>query len=129
MAAEPSDTPQQWPVAVSHVRYDGGWVVRLHAPAGTAAANAALRVGAPDDAGNWPMHLVATGLPRLESGGYYAVFLTRHGKPVGLCGTFVVRGGTADAYLNAPYRLRGAGWIVTVQKRGDRKPGRVVLTT
>jgi hypothetical protein len=76
------------------------------------------------------MHLVATGLPRLPKGGYYMVFLTRNGKPVAPCGSFIVHGGKANAYLNAPYRLNGkAGWVVTTQKRGDREPGPVVLTT
>jgi hypothetical protein len=86
-------------------------------------------VGERDAAGNWPMHLVATGLPRLPADGYYVVFLTRHGKPVAPCGSFIVHGGSADAYLNAPYRLRGAGWVITLQHHGDRRPGRVVLTT
>jgi hypothetical protein len=104
-------------------------VLRLHATAAAPQAQAALSVGASDKAGNWPMHLVASGLPRLPENGYYAVFLTRNGKPVAPCGSFIVHGGNADAYLNAPYRLRGAGWVVTLQHHGDHTPGRVVLTT
>ena len=33
------------------------------------------------------------------------------------------------AYLNAPYNLKNAGWVVTVQHAGDHSPGRVVLST
>lgn len=107
----------------------GGWVVHLHPAAGATAATAAIRVGTRDPAGNWPMHLVATGLPQLPKGGYYEVFLTRNGKTVGPCGSFLTRDGDANAYLNAPYRVAGAGWIVTAQREGDSTTGRVVLTT
>ena len=104
-------------------------VLRLHATSAAPQAQGALSVGESDDAGNWPMHLVATGLPRLPKDGYYMVFLTRHGKAVAPCGSFITHGGDGDAYLNAPYRLRGAGWVVTLQRHGDHEPGRVVLTT
>ena len=57
------------------------------------------------------------------------MFLTRHGKPIAPCGSFIVRNGRGIAYLNAPYKLKGAGWVVTIQNPGDRKPGTVVLTT
>jgi hypothetical protein len=105
--------------------------IKLHST-GTApeAAFASIGIGARDEAGNWPMKLVADGLPPLPRHGYYEVFLTRKGKIVAPCGSFKVRSGSAVAYLNAPYRLgKAAGWVVTTQHRGDRAPGPVVLST
>lgn len=109
--------------------FAAGRSIQLHATGAAPTALAAIRLGTGDGSGNWSMHLVASGLPSLPKGGYYEVFLTRHGKAVAPCGSFIVRRGNADAYLNAPYRLRGAGWVVTAQQAGDHAPGRVVLTT
>jgi hypothetical protein len=109
--------------------FGSGRTIQLHATAAAPGALASIRIGRIDGGGNWPMRVVADGLPRLPSGGYYEVFLTRGGKPVAPCGSFIIRSGRGVAYLNAPYKLRGAGWVVTIQKRGDRAPGPVVLTT
>jgi hypothetical protein len=103
--------------------------LRLHATAAAPGALASIRIGKLDAGGNWPMRIVADGLPPLPKNGYYLVFLTRHGKPVAPCGSFIVHKGRGAAYLNAPYKLKGAGWVVTIQQPGDRKPGKVVLTT
>lgn len=102
--------------------------VAFRATAAAPHATAELEIGSASH-GNWPMHLTATALPTLRGSDYYAVFLTRGGKVVGPCGYFHVRNGRADAYLNAPYELSGAGWIVTRQHRGDRTLGPVVLKT
>jgi hypothetical protein len=106
-------------------------VVELHATAqAPKAAFASIGIGARDSGGNWPMRIVAQGLPRLGGKGYYEVFLTREGKIVAPCGTFKSTSRSAVAYLNAPYRLGpGTGWVVTAQKQGDKTPGAVVLTT
>jgi hypothetical protein len=100
---------------------------------GTAQARGAqawLRVEDADAAGNWPMTLSVTGLPKLPPHGYYAVFLTRNGKVYAPCGTFLVKSPTAAVVvqLNAPYELHhGDGWVVTKQLPGHREPGPVVL--
>jgi hypothetical protein len=100
--------------------------------AGTSAAPdalASLRVYPSDTAGNWPMTIAGTGLPRLGPQGYYEVFLVRGGE-YEPCGAFVVRNASTpiDVTLNVPYRLReGDRWIVTRQQRGERKLGPVVL--
>jgi hypothetical protein len=94
-------------------------------------AQAALQVQAADPAGNWPMKLSATGLPKLPPHGYYEVFLTRRGKIFAPCGVFLVKDPTAavSVQLNAPYHLqRGDGWVVTKQLPGKREAGPVVLT-
>ncbi len=94
------------------------------------AALAALKILPADTSGNWPMKLTATGLPKLGRDGYYEVFLVRNGKIYAPCGSFVSKGNTRgiDVTLNAPYDLQPHDtWIVTKQKRGDRKAGTVVL--
>ena len=83
-----------------------------------------------DPAGNWPMTLSATGLPKLPPRGYYEVFLTRNGKIFAPCGSFLVKSPTAavSVQLNAPYDLhRGDGWVVTKQLPGQHEAGPVVL--
>jgi hypothetical protein len=106
-------------------------VIKLHATAqAPQGAFASIGIGVRDPAGNWPMRIVADGLPRLPPTDYYEVFLTRNGKIVAPCGSFKVTAGSAVAYLNAPYRLGpAAGWVVTAQQHGMESPGTVVLTT
>jgi hypothetical protein len=93
-------------------------------------ALASLRVEPVDSAGNWPMRLSVTGLPKLPPHGYYTVYLMRNGEPYAPCGTFVVDGkahGTSVS-LNAPYDLRdGDTWVVTKQMPGHHEAGPVVL--
>jgi hypothetical protein len=83
-----------------------------------------------DEAGNWPMRLSVTGLPKLPEHGYYEVYLTRKGKPFAPCGVFVVAGkaGAISVHLNAPYKVRtGDSWVVTKQLPGNDGVGPVVL--
>ena len=93
-------------------------------------ALASLRIQPADPAGNWPMQLTATGLPKLPAHGYYMVYLVRNGKPYAPCGTFVVAGTThgTSVWLNAPYRLKpGDTWVVTKQMPDKRDVGPIVL--
>jgi hypothetical protein len=100
---------------------------------GTAAAPgalASLRIDHADAAGNWPMELAVTGLPKLPDGEYYVVYLVRGGKPWAPCGTFVVAGSShgTSVRLNAPYELeKGDTWWVMKQMPDDSAPGAVVL--
>lgn len=102
--------------------------------AGTPAvpgALASLRIEPVDSAGNWPMRLTVTGLPKLPAHGYYEVYLVRDGKPYAPCGTFVVDGRSraTSVSLNAPYRLQhGDTWIVTEKLRGHPEPGVTMMT-
>jgi hypothetical protein len=93
-------------------------------------ALASLRIDHADAAGNWPMDLSVTGLPKLPDHAYYIVYLVRNGKPWAPCGTFVVAGsehGTA-VRLNAPYELeKGDTWWVMKQLPGKAQPGPAVL--
>jgi hypothetical protein len=104
--------------------------VQLRGTAIAPNALASLVVQDADSAGNWPMRLSVTGLPKLPPRGYYAVYLTRDGKPFLPCGVFVVKskGGAVSVQLNAPYHLRtGDSWVVTRELPGDHGAGQVVL--
>jgi hypothetical protein len=108
----------------------GAHKLNLVGTAQARGATALLQVQDADAAGNWPMTLSATGLPKLPPHGYYEVFLTRNGKIFAPCGTFLVKTPTAAVVvqLNAPYELhRGDGWVVTKQLPGQHDAGPVVL--
>jgi hypothetical protein len=107
-----------------------GQTLKLSGTAAAPGALASLRILPVDSAGNWPMQLSATGLPKLPSHGYYEVFLVRNGRPFAPCGAFVVSGknGAISVHLNAPYHLQpGDSWIVTRQVPRQHEPGTVVL--
>ena len=94
------------------------------------SALASLRIEPADAAGNWPMQLNVTGLPKMPAHGYYAVFLVRNGKIYAPCGTFVVAGAEhgTSVHLNAPYELQhGDSWVITKQMPGNHEPGPIVL--
>jgi len=78
-------------------------------------ARASLAILPVDEAGNWPMRMTVQGLPRLANGEEYELWLSRRGKPIKPCGTFVVTDeGRTVVALNAPYKLKNFdGWVVT----------------
>jgi hypothetical protein len=105
-------------------------VLKLVGTQAAPAAFASLEIERADAAGNWPMHVAVTGLPKLSRGQYYEVWLVRGGKIFGSCGSFVVGGpkGTTSVYVNAPYRLKPHdSWLVTRWSPGTGSPGPVVL--
>lgn len=98
---------------------------------GTALAPGAqgeLEVWHPN-AGNWPMKLRVSGLPRLPRRSYYAVYWVRDGHILASCGQFRVDGPSAlTVSLNAPYPIRrGDTWVVTRQGLTGAEPGKLVL--
>jgi hypothetical protein len=91
-----------------------------------------IQLGSKDDAGNWPMLVRVSNLAKLSKNSYYTLWLTKKGKPVAPCGSFLVRGGThpTEVKFTVAYkRSNFDGWVVTKQSRGDRTPGRVLLET
>ena len=92
--------------------------VPMHATAAAAGASATIHVGELDSAGNWPLKVEVKGLKPLPKGGFYEMYLTRHGKPVATCGTFRAVD-SQSVRLNAPYKLSNYdGWVVTREGRG-----------
>ena len=104
--------------------FETAWVAPLHGP----GASGSIKVGPRDSAGNWPMLVSVDGLATLPKGGYYELLLTRKGRPVVSCGTFVTAGAT-DVRLNVPYQLKNFdGWVVARHLPGRRSEP-VVLRT
>ena len=89
-------------------------------------ASASLALFGVDAAGNWPMKLSVDGLAPSTSGRPYELWLTRHGRLVALCGSFVPKAqGTTVVPMNAPSRLTEYdGWVVV--EEGSTAP---VLST
>jgi hypothetical protein len=103
--------------------------VPMHGTAAAQAASATIDVGDLDASGNWPLRVELRNMPALPAGGYYEMYLTRHGKPVATCGTFAASGSDSTVRLNAPYELkRYDGWVVTRHLPGAGTDS-VVLTT
>ncbi len=114
----------------SHSTFDVNRQVAMNGTSAAPGARGVIKLGKPDTAGNWPMVVTVSGLPRLPKRGYYELFLTRKGKPVAPCGTFTVDSGATDMKFTVPYSLRRYdGWVVTVQDPGRREPGPVILRT
>src|SRR5206468_2040698 len=95
-----------------------------------ALEQAPAQLGSRDKAGNWPMLVNVTGLREVGTGGYYNIYLTKAGRPVVLCGSFVVHGDRTTVQYSEPYSLAHFdGWVVTLQTPRKHEPGRVVLRT
>lgn len=118
--------------AGNHRGYPTDFAVQMRGTAVAPNALATLQVAPKDEGGNWPMRMTVKGLPELPAGGYYVLYLTRHGKPVAPCGSFRVHAGATIVQLNAPYKLKTFdenGWIVTRWDAKKRGPGAVLLRT
>lgn len=104
--------------------------VQLHGTPLAADALATLKLGKPDSAGNWPMVLHVSGLPKLAKGGYYALYLTKGGHPLVSCGTINVSGATS-VRLSAAYVLESFdknGWVIVRQTPANHfRPNQIVL--
>jgi hypothetical protein len=104
-------------------------VLPLRGTARAPRASASLEIYALR-AGNWPMTLTVSNLPKLPAHAYYEVYLVRNGKPYLSCGEFTVAGGSkpVTVQLNAPYVFRhGDTWVVTKQLPGHETPGPEIL--
>ena len=107
--------------------------VHLHGTALAQGALATLKLGNPDSAGNFPMVLEVSGLPKLTKGGYYDLYLTKGGVPIVSCGTINVKGtAAATVRLSAAYVLEAFdknGWVVVRKTPANHfKPNQIVLT-
>lgn len=123
---------------IAGAAFGGGYLVGNHGDAhGTVrvvaltgpSSFASLEVRAPD-AGNWPIDVSVTGLPK-QSGkyAYYELFLVKDGKPTLACGGFKSDGGTTNVHFSVPYEVTSTSrWVVTAIDRKNHWPGRTVMT-
>jgi hypothetical protein len=118
--------------AVTHgsVTNSATHVIPMHGTAAAPDAQASIALLTADKAGNWPMRFTVQGLPKLPHGGYYELYVTKHGRITASCGVFNVQRGRTVVSLNAPYTSGFDGWIVTKHLPGRPElAGRPVLTT
>ena len=104
----------------------------MHGTKAASDASGSIRLGYPDDHGNWQMLVDVRGLRQLPKNGYYELLLTRDGKPVVTCGSFKVGpNGQTTVQLGASYRLSDFdGWVVRPYVHGrERLNQTVVLRT
>jgi hypothetical protein len=83
-----------------------------------------------DSAGNWKMLLKTGGLPQLAGKQYYILWLTKNGRPVAACGTFLVGDGTTVETFAEPYEVHDFdGWVVTKWSGPKAPMGPALLKT
>src|SRR4051794_22022079 len=114
----------------SNQSFTEGAIVMSGTVAAPQGAHGSVQLGSKDDAGNWPMLVRVSTLQKLPEGAYYTLWMTKKGRPKAPCGSFLVRGGdhpTEVKFTVAYKRANFDGWVVTVQKRGQHDPGRVLL--
>jgi hypothetical protein len=110
--------------------FAAAWSYRMHGTANAPQAKALLEGSAKDASGNWTMRLTTTGLPQLQGIQYYEVWLTKNGKPVAQCGSFVVGSGTTVATFAEPYHVKAFdGWVVTLWRGPKSAKGPALLQT
>jgi hypothetical protein len=106
----------------------------MHGVGRVSNAAAVIQVGSPGADQNWPMEINISNLPPARNGGYYDLWLSKHGKPAFLCGTFNTRANSDTVVrLSAAYPLRKGGfdgWIVTQHVAGTpERNAPLVMTT
>jgi hypothetical protein len=130
-------------VAVALAAFGAGWFARggesfnvrlavpMHGTMDAPGAWGLIKLGYPDEHGNWQMLVTVSGLKPLPKGGYYNLELTKGGKPVAECGTFNVREtGETTVLLGASYNLKTFdGWVVQPWYRPGHRLNRLILLT
>jgi Anti-sigma-K factor rskA len=99
--------------------------VKMHGVGNVSNAAAVIEVGRAGADRNWPMVVSVSNLPPVPNGGYYDLWLSKHGKPLFLCGSFNTRNNTDTVLrLSAAYPLNAGnfdGWVVTQHVTGRPK--------
>jgi hypothetical protein len=108
-----------------------GQVISLRPSDQNNTAGASIRLGRRGTDGNWPMTLTVRGLDHLSAGNYYALALTKKGRPVVTCGTFNVSpSGATTIRMIAAYELKNFdGWVITHYDHASRNETIVMTET
>jgi hypothetical protein len=110
--------------------FAAAWTHELRGTAAAPHAWASISGTTRDSAGNWKMLFKTTGLPQLHGHEYYILWLTKHGKPVAACGSFLVNDGTTVATFAEPYEVQEYdGWVVTRWRGRGTPRGPALLKT
>lgn len=104
--------------------FDAAWDVALEPTAeAPAAAAARVEVGSRNESGNRELRLEVSGLPVLEEGEFYALWLEDDGEWAATCGYFAVGEGTTTARMTVSYQLSDFdAWVITTGPRSDEPP-------
>ena len=95
------------------------------APTASAPGSAALvRVGERDaDSRNVELLMDVSGLPRLDEGEDYALWLEKDGEWAATCGYFAVGEGTTTVRMTVSYEFRDFdAWVISTGNRSDEPP-------
>lgn len=105
-------------------RFPTAYSVDLEPTASAPEASALVRVGERDeDSGNVELLVDVSGLPRLDEGEDYALWLERDGEWVATCGYFAVGEGTTTVRMTVSYQFRDFdAWVISGGNRRDDPP-------
>jgi hypothetical protein len=104
--------------------FETRYTVAMQATENARDAAGVIRVAAPDEAGNWQLELDVSGLPTLEPGEYYDLWLAEDGEYAAACGTFSVGEGETTVRMTVSYRLAEFDtWVISrLAADGDEPP-------
>jgi hypothetical protein len=105
-------------------RFVTDYTVELAATASAPNSSAVVRVGERDeDSGNVELLVDVSGLPRLEEGEDYALWLELDGEWAATCGYFAVGEGTTTVRMTVSYQFRDFdAWVISTGNRRDEPP-------
>jgi Anti-sigma-K factor rskA, C-terminal len=111
-------------------RFAAAWTQPMAGTALAPGAKATIAGTTKDSAGNWKMLFKTTGLPKVSGKQYYVLWLTKHGRPIVPCGSFLVGDGTTVATYVEPYEVHEFdGWAVTLWNGPKAPVGKPLLKT
>jgi hypothetical protein len=100
--------------------FDERAAIPMQATADADGASALIRMGKPDESGNWPLRLEVKGLEPLPKGGYYLLWLAQDGDYGVACGNFRITGGEAEVEWDVSYNLDDYDeWVITAYRPDD----------
>jgi hypothetical protein len=105
-------------------RFAAAYTVHLEPTASAPEASAVVRVGERDEgSGNVDLLVDVSGLPRLDPGEDYALWLEKDGQWAATCGYFAVGPGTTTVRMTVAYEFRDFdAWVISGGNRGDDPP-------
>ena len=105
-------------------RFVTDYSVELSPTASAPGSAALVRVGERDeDSRNVELLMDVSGLPRLDPGEDYALWLEKDGEWAATCGYFSVGEGTTTVRMTVSYEFRDFdAWVISTGDRGDEPP-------
>jgi hypothetical protein len=104
--------------------FDPDYTVDMAPTASAPGATASVQVGERDeDSGNVELLLDVSGLPKLDEGEGYALWLEQDGEWAATCGYFAVGEGSTTVRMTVAYDFRDFdAWVISAAGRDDAPP-------